>query len=201
MLFLSFLLSVRDLKPENVLIHVTGHIKLCDFGFATVTGATDLAPLHDGCGTAMYVAPEIAGGHMKLSHGLPVDWWSLGCILYEMIVGRSTTLQRVRESIPLISSSVTGEAPFGDTDKMSKFEIFNNINSGQVSFPLSIGGNLKSMIKGLLEKNQQQRFRYGEVKLNSWVSDVRSSFLSLQPSHLILHSLSRWIGNKSILLD
>lgn len=65
---------------------MNGHIKLCDFGFATIVGSND-APLHDGCGTAMYVAPEIAGGHMKLAHGLPVDWWSLGCILYEMVTG------------------------------------------------------------------------------------------------------------------
>jgi serine/threonine protein kinase len=48
-------INQRDLKPENVLIHVNGHVKLCDFGFATVIGATDLAPLHDGCGTAMVI--------------------------------------------------------------------------------------------------------------------------------------------------
>jgi serine/threonine protein kinase len=103
---LSLFSLSRDLKPENVLIHATGHIKLCDFGFATVIGATDLAPLHDGCGTAMYVAPEIAGGHMKLSHGLPVDWWSLGCILYEMIVGTSFDRRReYRLTSPLLLTS------------------------------------------------------------------------------------------------
>jgi serine/threonine protein kinase len=103
---LSLFSLSRDLKPENVLIHATGHIKLCDFGFATVIGATDLAPLHDGCGTAMYVAPEIAGGHMKLSHGLPVDWWSLGCILYEMIVGTSFDRRReYRLTSPLLLAS------------------------------------------------------------------------------------------------
>jgi hypothetical protein len=66
----------------------------------------------------------------------------------------------------------SGEAPFGDTDKMSKFEIFNNINGAQVSFPLSVGGNLKSLIKGLLEKNQQERYNFSAVKNHPWVSEV-----------------------------
>jgi serine/threonine protein kinase len=91
----------RDLKPENVLIHVNGHVKLCDFGFATVIGtASDLAPLHDGCGTAMYVAPEIDSGHMKKAHGLPVDWWSLGCILFEMFTGTTPTTSPSHLSSP-----------------------------------------------------------------------------------------------------
>lgn len=154
------------MKPENVLIHINGHIKLCDFGFATVVGSTD-TPLHDGCGTAMYVAPEIAGGNMKLSHGLPVDWWSLGCILYEMVVGASLCFV-----LFCFLLNDIGEAPFGDTDKMSKFEIFNNINGAQVSFPLNVGGNFKSLIRGLLDKNQQQRFNFSAVKMHPWVAEV-----------------------------
>ncbi len=77
--------TCRDLKPENILIDSTGHIKLCDFGFATVIG-TKQDVLHDGCGTAMYVAPEITAGGNK-AHGLPVDWWGLGCIMFEMMTG------------------------------------------------------------------------------------------------------------------
>jgi serine/threonine protein kinase len=76
----------RDLKPENIILDNCGHIKLCDFGFASALSSRD-AVLNDGCGTAMYVAPEIASGHMKKAHGLPVDWWGLGCILYEMLTG------------------------------------------------------------------------------------------------------------------
>ena len=96
----------RDLKPENIMVDFQGHVKLVDFGFA-VPHKDGADPLHDGCGTAMYVAPEIAGGFMKCAHSFPVDWWSLGCVLAEMVSGR---------------------APFGDTDTSSKFEVFNNIN-------------------------------------------------------------------------
>jgi serine/threonine protein kinase len=55
----------RDLKPENILIDVHGHVKLCDFGFAVPLGRGDGDGgdgLKDTVGTAMYVAPEIAGG-------------------------------------------------------------------------------------------------------------------------------------------
>mmetsp|Transcript_20612 Transcript_20612/g.29586 ORF Transcript_20612/g.29586 Transcript_20612/m.29586 type:complete len:468 (-) Transcript_20612:128-1531(-) len=139
----------RDLKPENILIDSEGHIKLCDFGFATLIGS-DMT-LHDGCGTAMYVAPEIASGHMKRAHGLPVDWWGLGCILYEMLTGR---------------------APFGDTDSMSKFEVFNNINGKEVSFPMSVGNEARVLIRGLLTKSPQQRLALRGVKASQWVAKV-----------------------------
>lgn len=151
----------RDLKPENILIDSGGHVKLCDFGFAVVcevetkdcTVGDTAVGLSDGCGTAMYIAPEIAGGFMKRQHGYPVDWWSLGCVLYEMIAGR---------------------APFGDTDTMSKFEIFNNINSKAVSIPYSYSTNrpLKSMIKGLLDKDPDKRFNWTTIKTCSWCNDV-----------------------------
>lgn len=55
---------------------------------------------------------------------------------------------------------------------MSKFEIFNNINGAQVSFPLSVGGDLKSLLKGLLDKNQQLRYNFSAVKMHPWVAEV-----------------------------
>jgi len=69
----------RDLKPENVLIHGDGHVKLADFGLCKESSTADTF-----CGTPVYLAPEI---WLRRTYGYEVDWWSLGCILFEMVVG------------------------------------------------------------------------------------------------------------------
>ncbi|EJT96906.1 kinase-like protein [Dacryopinax primogenitus] len=70
----------RDLKPENILITPSGHVKLTDFGFAKyVADATFTL-----CGTCVYLAPEL----IKLEpYTKSVDWYTLGIIVYEMLVG------------------------------------------------------------------------------------------------------------------
>jgi serine/threonine protein kinase len=81
----------RDLKPENILLDKEGHVRLCDFGFAAKIDPTQVggpAPLQDGCGTVMYMAPELVGKSQKQTHGFPVDWWALGCVLFELITGK-----------------------------------------------------------------------------------------------------------------
>jgi len=143
----------RDLKPENILIDCTGHVKLCDLGFAVRSGGSkdkDQASfLTDHCGTAMYVAPEIVGANT--GHGFPVDWWSYGCVVYEM---------------------VTGKPPFGDSADMSKFEIFTNISSGKVSYPLAMGSSVSSFLKSLLEPDPNKRSSWRNVRNSQWFDEV-----------------------------
>jgi protein kinase A len=78
----------RDLKPENVVIDVNGHIKVIDFGFAKKLQSSSNPKHHyktyTNCGTLGYTAPEVL-----LSHGasFEADIWSFGIILCELFSG------------------------------------------------------------------------------------------------------------------
>lgn len=71
----------RDLKPENCLLDLDGHILLTDFGLSKVSldGRTNTI-----CGTPEFMAPEILAG---LQYDYAVDWWSLGVLIYDMLSG------------------------------------------------------------------------------------------------------------------
>jgi serum/glucocorticoid-regulated kinase 2 len=72
----------RDLKPENILFDEDGYIALTDFGLAKTLKEDELA--QSFCGTPDYLAPEII---QEVGHSFPVDWWALGILTYEMIIG------------------------------------------------------------------------------------------------------------------
>lgn len=72
----------RDLKPENILMDEDGYVCLTDFGLAKILDGNEQA--YSFCGTPEYLAPEILE---EKGHAFPVDWWALGILTYEMIVG------------------------------------------------------------------------------------------------------------------
>jgi serum/glucocorticoid-regulated kinase 2 len=70
-------------KPENILMDADGHICLTDFGLAKKLDPQDQLSM-SFCGTPQYIAPEIIS---RIPHGKAVDWWSLGILLFELVVG------------------------------------------------------------------------------------------------------------------
>merc|ERR1719226_392274 len=129
----------RDLKPENILINIDGYVKLTDFGFAKVIEHRT----YTLCGTPEYIAPEVL---LNKGHGKPVDWWTLGILIYEMIVGYP---------------------PFVDEDPMG---IYQKILSGKIVFPRVFDKDAKSLVKKLLTADLGKR--YGNLK--NGVDDIKN---------------------------
>lgn len=128
----------RDLKPENILIDSLGFLKLTDFGFAKVCDGRT----YTLCGTPEYLAPEVL---LQKGHGKAVDWWCLGILIYEMIVGID---------------------PFSDEDPMS---VYKNILKGTIKYPSSFDADAKSLVKHLLVADLGKR--YGNLK--GGVADIK----------------------------
>ncbi|KAK0090146.1 hypothetical protein PV325_002571 [Microctonus aethiopoides] len=133
----------RDLKPQNVLIEANGIAKLCDFGFARSmsTGTHVLTSIK---GTPLYMAPELIE---ECPYDHNADLWSLGCIAYEMIVGKP---------------------PFQTT---SILHLVRLIRFEPIKWPDFISSNCKTFLQGLLQKDPSKRLSWPQLLDHPFVKD------------------------------
>lgn len=100
----------RDLKPDNILLadKQSQCPKVCDFGWCADLG--DGCPRTTTCGTLDYMAPEVL---LNEGHGLPVDLWSLGILLYEMLSSHTPFLcMTSRSNEEFMAKVCKAEYPF-----------------------------------------------------------------------------------------
>jgi serine/threonine protein kinase len=79
----------RDIKPQNLLLRADGAVKIADFGIARAAETTKLTQIGSVLGTAAYLSPEQALGEEVTA---AADIYSLGCVLYELLTGRTPYL-------------------------------------------------------------------------------------------------------------
>ena len=135
----------RDLKPENVLIQVSGHIALTDFGLSKDNMESKVTGGKSFCGTPEYLAPEII--HRK-GHGKAVDWWSLGMVSYELL---------------------TGLPPWYTKNRLHLFE---DICWAPLRFARHVSQEARSLIRGLLTRDANDRFNASDAKANIFFGDL-----------------------------
>lgn len=110
----------RDLKPDNIVLDSEGHALLTDFGLSKEDVSEKFTGAKSFCGSVAYLAPEML---KKTGHGKAVDWYLLGVVLYELIVG-----------IPPYYAD-------------SKDQLFENIEKAPLKIPSAVSPAAKDLIK------------------------------------------------------
>lgn len=124
----------RDLKLDNLLLDKDGFVKLADFGLCKEgMGPTDKTSTF--CGTPEFLAPEVL---TESSYTRAIDWWGLGVLIFEMLVG---------------------EPPFSGDDEE---EIFDSIVNDEVRYPRFLSIESISIMRRLMRKNPEKRLGSGE---------------------------------------
>ncbi|KAF7223391.1 protein kinase N2 [Nothobranchius furzeri] len=130
----NHMIVYRDLKLDNLLLDTEGYVKIADFGLCKEgMGYRDRTSTF--CGTPEFLAPEVL---TETSYTRAVDWWGLGVLIFEMLVG---------------------ESPFPGDDEE---EVFDSIVNDEVRYPRFLSTEAISIMRRLLRRSPERRLGAGE---------------------------------------
>ncbi|EDW16488.1 G protein-coupled receptor kinase 2 [Drosophila mojavensis] len=122
----------RDCKPENILLDDHGHVRISDLGLAVEIPEGEM--VRGRVGTVGYMAPEVIDNE---KYAFSPDWFSFGCLLYEMI---------------------EGQAPFRmRKEKVKREEVDRRVKEDAEKYSSKFNDEAKSMCQQLLAKSIKQR--------------------------------------------
>ncbi|XP_065198123.1 serine/threonine-protein kinase N2-like [Sycon ciliatum] len=125
----------RDLKLDNLLLDRDGYVKVADFGLCKENMGYGQRT-STFCGTPEFLAPEVL---TDTSYTRAVDWWGLGVLIYEMLVG---------------------ESPFPGDDEE---EVFDSIVNDDVRYPRFLSQEAVSIMRRLMRRNPEKRLGASEA--------------------------------------
>ena len=158
----------RDLKPENIIFDKNGYIHIVDFGIAKMLNNEPEEKVIHISGTPGYMAPETM---FKEKHSYTSDFFSLGVIIYEMILKKRPYIGKNRQEIK---------------EKMSKGEV--QIKNNEI--PKGWSAEIVDFVNKLLIKNPDNRLGskgFSELKFHPWLRfyDWKSTYLKKEKAPFI----------------
>jgi len=150
----------RDLKLDNLLLDADGYVKMADFGLCK-DGMPHGARTSTFCGTPEFLAPEVL---TETTYTRAVDWWGLGVLIFEMLVG---------------------ESPFPGDDEE---EVFDSIVNDEVHYPKFLSNESVAIMRRLLRRDPERRLGASEKD----AEDVKKQafFRQIDWEHLLARKIS-----------
>lgn len=142
----------RDLKPDNIMLDIHGHIRLIDFGISKqleVNDGNEYETTGTVAGSPAYIAPEQLN-KQRPQYGMAADWWSFGILLYEFLCGRT---------------------PFEDRNIM---QMYKKIQTAEIKYERNppLDPDAVDLMKKLLIRDPEKRIHFDEIQKHKFFEPI-----------------------------